>query len=401
MAKFGAGEYVRNIIYNVISVFLLAVTFIACTLFLSNVNAQLRYTKFIRPYLDENSIVIGRLGANFDVTELKGYEKSIMTKEVYCESSDISCLENCLVYDDYAMEKFAPRLVSGEQISKNDSNLDEIQVLVSNNASGVTTGDLIEISFYGEKDTITVKARVKGVIASGQKLLFGKRVSINKNMRVGDIFGTYNYEQQQYSIIITTEDELKKINENVFFDNYRCIVKFDDSISEEDSKENYQKVLEYERVNGSTGTDTFPETNVLVKDMEMELRDIMIENIPYCAAVLVLVIVCIVCMVSIKVSNSMRYYATLYICGMPYLNSVCISGVEMLINNVLAVILTVSFVGIQNKLLLFGEVNCNFGLLQIGVIVIIAIVVIVGTMFITGKTLKERSPMSVLRDTAY
>lgn len=401
MFKFGISEYIRNSIYNVIVVLLLSVTYLACVLFLSNISEQVRFNNFIKPYLNEDSIIIGQLGMDFNLDDLSGYEKALMTKEVYCESSDLGELENLIIYDEYAIKKFAPRVIEGKKLSELDKQSEEFQVLISENSSGIMPDDIIEISFYGESGAITVPARVKGIIASGQKLLFGDAVKISKSMRVSEIFGTYNYEQLEYCVVVTTEEEFDKIKENIPVYNYRCIVKFDDGISKTERRENYQKILEYEKENMATGTDVFPESSILVEDMKEELRDTIIENIPYCVAILMLIILCIASMISIKVSNSMRYYATLYICGMPYRNAVVLSGVEMGINNSLALVVVLALVNIQNKYLILGEINCSFGLLQIGTIAIITVVIIIFTMLITLKILKERTPMSVLRDTAY
>ena len=58
MIKFAIGEYIRNIGYNIISIFLLAVTFIACTIFLTNFSEQQRLNNYLSEYLDDNSIII-------------------------------------------------------------------------------------------------------------------------------------------------------------------------------------------------------------------------------------------------------------------------------------------------------------------------------------------------------
>ena len=406
MVKYTIGEYVRNIGYNIISILLLSVTFVACTIFLSNISAQRRMTDFLSPYLDENSIIIGELGYDFDVTELTGYEKSIMTREAFCGSDDLLMLKSCLVYNEYAMKKLTPRLAEGKLIEKSESKDGMMQVLVTENGSGVGVGDIIELSFFSEAGVmenkiISIPAKVTGVIASGQKLLFGNGVNISKTMESSDICGTYSYKQLGFELIVTTEDEFAKLPEKVIEQNYRCIVKFDENITEDERNANYQKVMEYERKNGSTGTGVFPETSYLVRMQKEEMKDLMVKYIPLTAALFVLVSVCIICMVAIKNANSMRYYATLYICGMPYKNAVVISGAEMLVNNLLAIVIALTFIVIQNKRFVLGEINCEPGSIQICVMLTISLVIVLCTMLMMRNTLKERSPMNVLKDTAY
>ena len=70
MIKFSINEYIKNIVYNIISVLLLTGTFVACTIFTSNISAQTRINRFFEPYFDENSIVTGRLDYYFDENKM-------------------------------------------------------------------------------------------------------------------------------------------------------------------------------------------------------------------------------------------------------------------------------------------------------------------------------------------
>ena len=89
MVRLSVSEYIRNVGYNIVSVLMLVVTFVICAIFLSNICAQSRFYNFISPYLNENSIIIGELLPDFDVTSLTKYEKSIMTREVACTSDNV------------------------------------------------------------------------------------------------------------------------------------------------------------------------------------------------------------------------------------------------------------------------------------------------------------------------
>lgn len=402
MVRFSIGEYIRNAGYNIVSVLLLAVTFVACTIFLSNISAQQRMNNFLKPYLNEDSIIIARLGYDFDVTKMIKYEKSIMTRETFVMSEDVAELKTCLVYNNYSMDKLTPRLLDGDLIDTKKSQDDIMQVLISENSSGVKVGDVIELDFfnyYGEK--VTMPAKVTGVIASGQKLLFGNGVRVSKSMDTSDIFGTYSYEQLGYALVITTEEEFAKIPDKIGEENWRCIVKFQDDITKEERYTNFQMVISYENENNTHGTESFPEMSRMVEQQQQEIKVLMIKNIPLTVSVCVLIGVCIVCMVSIKNANSMKYYACLYICGMPYQTASIMSAVEMTINCILGMMIAVTVINLQNKMLLFGEINCELGAGQAGIMAGICIVIILSTLFITRKTLKERSPMNVLRDTAY
>lgn len=402
MLRFSIGEYIRNIGYNIISILLLAVTFISCVIFLSNISAQQRMNRFLQPYFNENSIIIAELSPYFDVTELTKYEKSIMTRETLCISGEVKNLSTCLVYNDYSMKNLSPRIIEGSLINEKNTEEGLLQVLISENEAGVGTGDVINLGFYDyDGCKFTVPAKITGVIASGQKLLFGNGVRISKSMESTDIFGTYSYEQLGYALVITTEKEFLKLPQNIPEENYRCIVKFEDSITEKERQDNFQKVIDFEHKSGRIGTEVFPDTTTLIERQREEMRSLMIKYVPLAIAVFVLLGVCIICMVSIKNANSMRYYATLYMCGMPYRNAVIMSGLEMFFDSILAVLLAVSFVILQKKFSLLGEINCSLDSVQVVFMISICVTIVASTMILMRNTLKERSTMNVLKDTAY
>ena len=305
------------------------------------------------------------------------------------------------------MDKLEPRLKEGKQPDAVSSTDGIMNILISDNKSNVGVGDVINLKFWciegaEEGRQISIPARVTGIIASGQKVLMGTGTNISKSMESSDVFGTYNYEQLEFPIIITTEKELEKLPEAVLELNYRCIVKFDDSITTEERVANYNKIINFENENSMhTGTDVFPKSEKLAEMQKTEMRNIMIKYIPLTIAVFIIISICIICMISIKNANSMRYYATLYICGMPYKSAVFFSGAEMTVNSVLSALLASSFIVFQNKFSILGKINCELNALIISVMLVAYVIIIFWTVLVTRKILRERSAMDILRDTAY
>ena len=407
MVIFGMGEYVKNIFYNIISIILLAATFVTSTIFTSNISAEARINNFFEPYLDKNSIITGSMGSKFDpdAIGLVKLEKALYNQEISCDSNNLSDLRQCLVYDEYVMDNLTPRLKEGKIVADGSGEL--MNILISENSDGIGVGDVIEIEFYDSEGVMdgrrtSVSAKVTGIIESGQKLFLGNGVRISKDMSLRDVIGTYSYEQLEYSTIIIPEKEMEKIPEEILIEVFRCVLKFEDSITTEERQENYRKLIDYEAEHGiGSLIEVFPQMATFVQIHEEETMDIILTNAPLCGAIVVLVIVCIICMISIRNARSMKYYATLYICGMPIRNAVWLSGVEMVVNCILAIILGVSVVKIQMTNEIFGEINCMLNVEQWAIIIAISLVMVISATLTTLKTLKERSPMSVLRDTAY
>jgi hypothetical protein len=64
-------------------------------------------------------------------------------------------------------------------------------------------------------------------------------------------------------------------------------------------------------------------------------------------------------------------------------------------------VLAVSLVTIQDKYSLIGAINCYIQGIHVAIIGIMGCVLVFFSMLMTGIVLKERTPMEILRDTAY
>ena len=86
-------------------------------------------------------------------------------------------------------------------------------------------------------------------------------------------------------------------------------------------------------------------------------------------------------------------------CGMHYNNAVILTGVEMVMNSILAVALTKALVWLQQKYELVGIINCNPGTLTWMIIGIIIVVTILLAMGMVRKNLRENTPVEVVKGT--
>lgn len=384
MFKFALDEYVKNIWYNIISVFILAVSIIVSTIFITNLIQETKVYRLVKPYLDEKSIIINSANG-IDVSLLSKVENTLMTHELFCMSDNQIGLNTCVVYTDEVMKIMPPRLLEGQLIEKVEADEDTLVVWISRNSGGLSTGDEITLNFFSatEEKTIKVKALIAGVIADGQRI-FMSDTTISSNMEYDDIYCLYSHRQMGTPVVITTEDELSKIDEELYGQNKKCIVKFQENITEEERLENYFKVVDMEEAtHGHSSVGTFPESEQLYENMKASVRSTIMKYVPLTFILLVLITVCIMGIVLIKNANSTEYYRILSICGMSARGAVCITGLEMLINSILSIIIAISFVELQNKYVFFGKINCRLDSIQICVMVTICLIVILLSMLIT------------------
>ncbi len=398
MSNILIGDYVKNIWYNLITIVIIAATMIVSTIYISNITAQTRLYNLISPYLNEQSLFMA-IKWDFDETNLSKVEGSLMTKELVCYSNHIQNLRHFGVYSEEMMNNFKPRLVAGRYID--DGNNGEIEVLAAD--AGFEVGDVLTVSLFANDtgEELKVKVRVVGIIADGQKLFMtsgkgGTEISYD------DIYLTYSYDQLKEIALITTEKQLGKIGTTVAYMNYCCLYKLQDSITDEERNENQLTITNYEMENGYMPTaSSYPSPAKLTSNMQSVYDNILLKYVPLTIGLIILVVVCVIGIIAIKTARSTKYYAILHICGMNSRKTIAISGVEMTINCVLATMIAISLVVIQNEFKFFGMINCEIGVVQLLTMLTISGIVILITMLVTGTIMKENTPMEILRDTAY
>lgn len=399
MFRLGINEYVRNTWYNIITVFIMVAMMCVTVVFISNVDRQTRLYRLTSEYIDSNSIFLN-YSTKEDWKLLNKVEK-IMSSQT--TTSWIKNVENSrfqlLVYSDDFMKYLSPRLDEGQFPYKKQLDNDIIPVVISHNPYGISTGDVISIEvFTNSEKAININVYIAGILSDGQSVasLSG---NVLEDMTYEDFFETYNYEQTGEVIMITSKDELSKISDDIMLFNYNSIVKFEESITEEEYEANINAVKEYERERFKVSSvDVYPDTDTVIKWNKELFNSILIKNIPLTIAIFILVLTCIAGIVSIKTYRSTRYYGILYTCGMNYRTAVMITGIEMLANCCLALMLSVSILKIQSKLKIFGVINCDINIVTVSVLIVSCIITVVFSMLMTGRSLKENTAVEILRN---
>lgn len=391
------GNYIKNIWYNLITIVIIIATIIISTTYISNMLSQTKLYRLISPYLNENSLITDVWG--FDDSVLTRVEDSIKTEEISCYSKQAPNLKTFAVYDEEVMSVLKPRLSRGRYIQSGTK--DVIEVLASD--SGFEVGDVVTVYIdeKGAEEHIPVDFKVVGIISDGQKLFVSSGKASN-DMGYEDMFVTYSYEQLKESVFITTREQLDKIDVTLRYLNFCSIYKMEDDITEEELYENQMKITDYETTIISVPSAAIrPSSEKLTEGMEADMKNVLLKYIPLTIGVVILVVVCIVGIVSIKSAKSMRYYAIMHMCGMNQGTTIGLSGMEMLINCIFAMVIAISLIVIQNYYSIIGTINCELGSIQILVMMGISLIITATTMLVTGATMKESTTMEILRDTAY
>ena len=188
MVNFVTKQYVKNVWYNILTVIILTFNLVLCVIFASNISSQTKLYRLVKPYLNENSIIINKIhdGNNIDINNLIKVEKTIMTTELFCHSGELVKLNYCVVYNGKLMKDFAPRLTSGKLINSKCENDEKLQILISENSQGLGVGDIIKLKFTDKAmNYVSIEAEIVGVISNGQKI-FMCNPELSKNMGYED-----------------------------------------------------------------------------------------------------------------------------------------------------------------------------------------------------------------------
>ena len=402
MLKLGFREYIRNSWYNVMTVVIIVTMMIAVIIFMSNIERETSLYRLTNKYLDDNSMIINMTYEDIS-KKLCKVDDVMFSREMnvkISESDKFDSYKHMTVYSKEQMDMLPPRLEDGVLPNKVDKGEKYISVLVSKNPYGLETGDttvMTAIDVNGNEEKINLY--ITGVITEGQSIPY---MSVKKQdfsyMSYKNFFDTYSYAQADTMLIIIPEKELEKLEMPLFFNYRMAIVRFDENITDEEYENNLKIVREYEKtIYGFSSVDMYPKAEKIIENskelISMELK----KYVPLTVAVVVLILTCIAGITSIKSYNNKKYYGILYMCGMHYNNAVILSGMEMIINSVLAVGMTKVLVWLQQKYELVGTINCNPGVLTWIILGIIIGFMILLSMAMVRKNLRENTPVEVVK----
>ncbi|WP_456067804.1 hypothetical protein [Eshraghiella crossota] len=391
MIRFHIKEYIKNIKFNFS--FVLIITFMMCSsiIFISNVDEQTKLYRFSKEYIDENSVFIDFANAAF-ISCIDNRNKVLISQNI---SGEVGANQRVTltVYQEELVKKYPIKVDAGENINLKDK--DVIEAVISYNPYGIDVGDEIDFKIYGGNED-TVRIKIVGLVSEGQKL-FTELSGIKKDMIYEDFFPVYSFEQTgevRMFISETDKDKIPDLDNVSLFRN--GIV---NPYSEEEGKILRENLVNYEKENfGFVVADIYPQGSEIVSRSIISYKSIVMKYIPLTMFILVLFMVCIIGIVMVKVNMDIKYYGILSLCGMSSFKLVLCMFIQMLINSILACIISVNLCVIQNELNFIGKINCNIDEVEILVVAAIGIVITLITVIETGVIFKKNTIIQIMRN---
>ena len=402
MIRFCINEYIRNFWFNLCIIMLLLVMMIISTVLISNVDNETGTYRLSEKYMDEDSMFLSRVFSE-RMEELNTYGE-VFAVQVFNGVVRVGVEHSvvvAIVYSEEVMEHMKPRLDSGTYPEAVKSNDNIVRVLISHNPYGFKAGDTFTYEIFTvDGKSIEIPVYVAGVISEGQRL-HSELQSVSVDMVYDDFFPVYSYEQTEMFRMIILEDEMQKLPEDSLFFYYgNIIINPDDDLSTEERTEIWEKIVNYELEFSSTQIPaSYPSALELVERNNIVYKSIIMKYLPLSIIVILLFCISIVGMVTIKTVKSIRYYGIMYTCGMQYSGAQLTAGMEMVFNCVLAFIMTITLLTLQEKFDIVGEINCNLDTLEVLVMLGICMIMVVGSVLTTRGVLKEHTPVEILKNT--
>lgn len=397
MLRFTVSEYIRNMWFNICMILIMIFMLLIAIMFVSNIDSETGLYRLTSKYLEKDSIFID-FADNTLMNELNQNEGILIAKTLSGYMDKRQDLIRMTVYSEELMRYLKPVLDDGTY--PKDLGGNTISVLISNNSFGIDTGDRFTYHIIEQNgEYIDVDIYVAGIISEGQKVYNGD-VEVSNRMTYEDFFTTYSYEQSGEVIMIVMENELMKAGDFSNFYYYKKgIMNLNDDISQEDRMEIMEKIRNYElRMFGSATVDAYPDAEDMIKRGEKIYINVLSKYVPLLFITVVLFIISIIGIVTIKVVKSTRYFGIMYVCGMDYKKAVLITGIEMLVNSIVAVIFSIILIKIQNIMKIVGDINCRCELPEIAVACMICISVIYCSVHMTIDIIKDNSISKILKE---
>ena len=400
MIRFILDEYIRNFWYNLVSLIIVAVMMISVTILISNVDEQTKLYRLTSGYIGEDTIFVDAM-FNEDYKKVLEYGDFLgalsFHGSIWDENEDKEYSIVSLLYTDEVMKYLTPRLDEGYYPNAKED--DVIDVLVSHNANGIKVGDNIKYSIRSDKGIKRdITYHITGIISDGQKI-YGGEGRISSYMTYEDFFNVYSYEQLKEPIFIIPENQAKKID--IIDDCIWCdmgILNLNDDLNMS-YDEAYKTISALNRdEEGFSVMDVFPTPDYVIEKSKESLKSILIKYVPLSIFIIILFVVCIIGVVTVKTMNSIRYYGIMYICGMNDIIALKVASVEMIINVIVAGMLSTGFITLQNEMNLIGKINCNLQSVEYMLMMIMGCAVVIGTVIACFGILKSNTPSQIVKN---
>lgn len=239
-----------------------------------------------------------------------------------------------LSYDAQIIERYQPKLKSGQWFSENP---EMIEIVVSENDYGWNAGDVVWLQIGTKEDMLPLQAKVVGVLENGAEV-FG--MFRGREQSYGDIFkltyDSFDFGIKGKPLLLFSYDALSKLAPIPLQSVYSSVLlSYSDGTDKETLKKDQQTL-------SKMGCAFSMDLEEMDQNSKQYLYQQMYELLPIVAVLLVLVLVSSISSSALATRRRLRDYAMFYLCGMQWKHCVAVNFCQSVISAFVAVLLALT-----------------------------------------------------------
>lgn len=399
--KFALLEFKKNLKFNIIIAFEIAILLVVVVVTLSSVLFQLKYYLPMSDVLNSKGCIaqIVQSSYRYKAEDFIEHDEDLID-EYPCIDKMISMSKTTLmtdgnennvsafVYDDALIDGYKPIMKSGKWLNEVKQEDGVLNIVVTElNDFGLKTGDELKVQAQNGSD---VTVRVIGEILDGAAVLrrFGKNLELTE---INSYFESYYYNESEsnYGFGIISENQAKKCSIDYSLSTGVSFITVKDSTTDEE----FESLME--RINK---TGRCVDMSTVNSNSMRTVKKSLLFMAPIIIGVLLFVVITNICISSINAKKQLRSYGVYYVCGSRWRQCVLISVFSSLITVVIAALLSAAALIIGDKTGLLKETVISFGSWQLiacaAVILLYLITAIIMPLIIIGRT----NPREILKN---
>lgn len=395
-------EYVKNLKRNILIIVLLSAAIVLVFLTLGNFRTSYKYYSAVEEYMGDKGIC---------TADVINASKSVMTKWF----NDIDGIDSyklfgvtfmlvgeegsksVYLYDDADAKNLMPDLIEGEWKDSDPDDKSIINVLVSENDSGIKTGDIIDTEYITEDGQLEpVKARVVGVFKNGERIAGYMNFLSMYDVTYKTFFSVFDVEQNEDYIFVSTEKEYGKLREVFLSGSTLGIIRYKDDLTDDEVMQTDRKISELFSDYGGIVLGSVPLK--IVKDNSInEIKKLVMQFLPFAIVVLVLSIICTMSTSAVSTLEGLYSYTIYYLTGMKWNGVLKICGFSTICNEVMSGMVSVIIIAVMRMKIPDIAGRINIGALEIGIVLMIWILMYLLSIIMPLSILKNNRPAQLLQ----
>ena len=399
MFRLAMYDYIHSIRRNVITVLQLVFIMVLVVVLSSTLFSQ---TGLYNLFCEKESDAKGVLALNISeevIDNLSGVEEAIYGKTTFMNYIKKDRTLQIHVYDEAMSRYIQPVVDEGVWVDSIFANSEYPCFTIFPNKLGIESGDIITIDDYNGN---TCEIYISGILSPEQYIYAGNKAR-GLNPKETDYTTLVNKYPDANNpddiVLVTTEEEMAKINGEIYYTCGNGVIKYKNDISNEEMENNEKIIKEYVSSNSGMHSDSIKLCTLqqFYDNSLKRLNVVLITYIPIMIAVVMLIMSSILGYEYLCNQKAVRNYSVYYMLGVRWNRISVIASVRNVINFLISYMLSFGIFYIVEFFNLNKYIFITFRNYQHLLIIGIGIIFILFGAFIPYRMLKKVTPDDVIR----